>query len=640
MDRNSRIVLAALNAKYIHVCPAIYSLRGFAEEYKDQIQICEFTINQPVDGIIEKLYREKPDFLAFSCYIWNIRQTLDVCGIMRLLFPDIPIWLGGPEVSFAEEDFLREHPSLTGIMRGEGEKVFRSLMEYYVDDKGSLAQIPGILWRERADVPGGLTCEGTGDPPPYVSGDRIFRGRAFRDEDLTDMDELPFLYEDTALFRNRIIYYESSRGCPFSCSYCMSSVEKKVRFRNLEKVLSELAFFMKEKVRQVKFTDRTFNCSHERTMAIWKWLLENDNGVTNFHFEIEASLLTEDELQLLGKMRRGLVQTEIGVQSANADTLRAVCRSPRVEKVFSAAVRIRENRNMHLHLDLIAGLPFEDRESFRRSFQAVYRIHPDELQLGFLKLLRGSGLYRDALRYGIKASPFPPYEVLETAWLGYNDILRLKQVENMLETYYNSGQFTATVRALERFFEDPMSLYEALADYCACHEQDYAGAGKSRMRALELLRGFACETAPGELQQWNERAVLDLYLRENAKTRPSWAPYPEENRAAIRRFWEEEEKTGRLFPAYRGYHARQLARMIHLECFSHIGSELRQLAEESVIWVSRPPEKDDEGLCGSSTDMAFPEAGRGKTEIWLLFDYARRDPVSGNAAVRMLSFTV
>ena len=423
------------------------------------------------------------------------------------------------------------------------------------------------------------------------------------------------LYEDLSLFQNRIIYYESSRGCPFSCSYCMSSTEKRVRLRSLDKVFGELAFFMRAGVPQVKFTDRTFNCSPERTRRIWSWLLEHDNGITNFHFEIEANLLDEDLLALLGRMRPGLVQTEIGVQSVNPLTLRAVSRNEDVARILHSAEVIRKNGNMHLHLDLIAGLPYEDYASMRESFRAVYSIHPHELQLGFLKLLKGCGLYRDKEEFGIVSSPFAPYEVLKTRWLSYEDILRLKGVERVLEIYYNSAQYPCTIRALERYFPDPLSLFEELADFCG--EKDGTAHSGSRLAQTALLHAFACTLAPEEEKAWNERTVLDLYLRENAKSRPQWAEDPSGMRDQLHSFWEQEERTGNLFPEFRGKRAGTLKRMFHMERFTRI-------CEEAALTTGNETAKKavKEGL--------YPA-------LWLLFDYRHRDPVTGNARTLLLA---
>ena len=573
-----RIILTALNAKYIHLNPALYSLREYAGIYRDQIEICEFTVNWQVDDIIRELYRKKPDFLAFSCYIWNISQVLLIASALHKLRPDLPVWLGGPEVSWDCDSFLQEHPAITGIMCGEGEKTFLNLMRCYIDRLVPLQEIPGIVYREDG---------------------KILCGRDEGPDEQTDLDELPFLYTDPDIFENRILYYETSRGCPFSCSYCLSASEKHVRFRSLELVLDELQCFLDHRVRQVKFVDRTFNCSHERAVKIWEYLRDHDNGVTNFHFEIEAHLLREEEADLLCTLRPGLVQLEIGIQSANPATLQYVRRDPRITDVLERAERLIRKGNIHIHLDLIAGLPGEDLESFRRSFAAVYRIHPHELQLGFLKLLKGSPLYQEARegRWGMIWRDDPPYEILQTAWLSFDDLLRLKDAEEMLEIYYNSQQFCHTIVLLEDRFPDPLSLYEALAGFW--REQGAWNRPVSRPERLELLRIFAHRTDPSCSAQYDRALLTDLYQREKAKSRPSWAPDLGPFRQKIRMFYETEVREHRYTDTAREEKSSSLAHHSHLEPV--LSGPSSELSDE-------PPE-------------------------WMLFDYSRMDPVTGNARI-------
>ena len=586
-----KILLAAVNAKYIHLNLALHSLRQYAASFTDQIEICEFTINQYQENIIHEIYRKKPDLLAFSCYIWNISQVVSACRTLRILLPDLPIWLGGPEVSFETEQFLAEHPCITGVMRGEGEVTFERLLERYAQESSrisgaeacrereaaenaDLSGIPGITWR-RADG-------------------KIIRERDLLPEDLPKMDDLPFVYDamDPALFEHRILYYETSRGCPFSCSYCLSSAKKGVRYRSLEKVLRELQFFLDAEVPQVKLIDRTFNADADRALQIWQYILEHDNGVTNFHCEIEASILTEEELALLSKMRPGLIQTEIGVQSANGATLRSVHRNPDISKIRECAAAIRKNGNMHLHLDLIAGLPFEDLGSFRRSFAEVYRMQPNELQLGFLKLLKGSPIRREAERFGIEADPQAPYEVLRTDWLSYDDLLHLKDVEEMLEIFYNSQQFTNSIAALGQCFKDPMSLYEALSEWYRA--RGLYGLQHSRQARYEHLLAFAAQLPGMDTEAFRELLTMDMYLRENLKSRAGWMRDLSADREQTRQFYRREEETRRYLPDYASFDRQQLNRMTHLEY--------------------------------------FPRRGE-----WLLFDYGRRDPLTQNArTVRLL----
>lgn len=493
-----KILLAACNAKYIHSNLAVYNLRAYAEDYRKNIILKEYTINQQKDEILRDIYLEKPDVICFSCYIWNISFVKEIAEDLKKILPDSVFWAGGPEVSFDAEDFLKKNPGFFGVMVGEGEETFRELCRFYVDKKGSLEEIPGIA---------------------FGCGEKI-RHNGWRE--IMDLSNVPFAYEDMEDFRNKIVYYESSRGCPFSCSYCLSSVDKKLRFRNLDLVEKELQFFIDRKVPQVKFVDRTFNCKHSHAMEIWKYILEHDNGITNFHFEISADLLKEEELSLMEKMRPGLIQLEIGVQSTNPETIKAIRRTMDFKKLSEIVDRIHCFENIHQHLDLIAGLPYENYESFRNSFNQVYALKPEQLQLGFLKVLKGSLMKEMAKEYGIIHKEKEPYEVLSTKWLSYGEILKLKTVESMVEVYYNSGQFQNILNYMESFFEDAFSMYEELGKFY--EEKGYHSISHSRMRRYELLLEFLEQRQEISREKAVDAMLLDLYLRENLKSRPSFAP--------------------------------------------------------------------------------------------------------------------
>ena len=493
-----KILLAACNAKYIHSNLAVYNLRAYAEDYRKNIILKEYTINQQKDEILRDIYLEKPDVICFSCYIWNISFVKEIAEDLKKILPDSVFWAGGPEVSFDAEDFLKKNPGFFGVMVGEGEETFRELCRFYVDKKGSLEEIPGIA---------------------FGCGEKI-RHNGWRE--IMDLSNVPFAYEDMEDFRNKIVYYESSRGCPFSCSYCLSSVDKKLRFRNLDLVKKELQFFIDRKVPQVKFVDRTFNCKHSHAMEIWKYILEHDNGITNFHFEISADLLKEEELSLMEKMRPGLIQLEIGVQSTNPETIKAIRRTMDFKKLSEIVDRIHCFENIHQHLDLIAGLPYENYESFQNSFNQVYVLKPEQLQLGFLKVLKGSLMKEMAEEYGIIHKEKEPYEVLSTKWLSYGEILKLKTVESMVEVYYNSGQFQNILNYMESFFEDAFSLYEELGKFY--EEKGYHSISHSRMRRYEILLEFLEQRQEISREKAVDAMLLDLYLRENLKSRPSFAP--------------------------------------------------------------------------------------------------------------------
>lgn len=493
-----KILLAACNAKYIHSNLAVYDLKAYANRYEHDVALKEYTINQQEDDILRDIYLEKPDVVCVSCYIWNISFVKELVRDLAKILPGTAFWAGGPEVSFDGENFLRENPEFTGVMVGEGEETFLELAGYYIEKTPEiLSEIKGIVYREDGKI--------------------IHNGW----REVMDLNKVPFVYEKLEDFTNRILYYESSRGCPFSCSYCLSSVDKKLRFRDTELVKKELQFFIDHKVPQVKFVDRTFNCRHDHAMEIWKYITEHDNGVTNFHFEISADLLREEELQLMESMRPGLIQLEIGVQSTNPDTIRAIRRTMDFEKLKEIVNRIHSFGNIHQHLDLIAGLPYENLESFRHSFNDVYALKPQQLQLGFLKVLKGSHMKEMAKEYGIVYKAKEPYEVLSTKWLSYDEILTLKNVENMVEVYYNSGQFQNTLAWMERHFQDAFSMYEALGVFY--EKKGYLEISHTRMRRYEILLEFL-ESVPGITgNQVIECMVYDLYLRENLKSRPRFA---------------------------------------------------------------------------------------------------------------------
>lgn len=570
-----KILLGAVNAKYIHSNPAVYSLRAYAIETgrckKEEIQVAEYTINHRLEDIRSDLFRRSPQFVGFSCYIWNISLIRSLIPDLVRILPGVPIWLGGPEVSFDCGEILRTMPQVKGIMRGEGEETFASLAQLYEETKMApsdlqLSAIDGISFRGED----GEIIE-TPDREPLA------------------LDRIPFYYKDIPpeQMEHRIVYYESSRGCPFSCAYCLSSVEKGLRFRSLSKVLEELDYFLEQKVPQVKFIDRTFNCKKSHAMAIWNHILEKDRGITNFHFEIAADLLDEEELELLGQMRPGLVQLEIGVQSTNPETLKVIHRPTDLEKIGCTTARINEGKNIHQHLDLIAGLPFEDFASFQNSFNQVYAMRPEQLQLGFLKVLNGSPMEAMANGYGIVSSPNPPYEVLFTPWLSYKEVLALKGVEEMVEIHYNSRQFVTAMSLLEREFASPYEMFEALARYYEREGLDRLS--HSRMARFEILWNFISGLGLGAetMEEYRDALMTDLYLRENAKSRPSFARAPSYARQQAVRLLNGREENPPVLMEYRQMDSGQRARLFHLE-------EMRD---------------------GSL----------------LLFDYRRRDPLSYNA---------
>ena len=548
-----KILLAACNAKYIHSNLAVYDLKAYSSDYDKEVLLREYTINQPKDEILKDIYGSGADVVCFSCYIWNISFVRELIRDLVKILPKTAFWAGGPEVSYDAEKFLTEMPEMTGVMVGEGEKTFHDLLEFYIDGKDSLEEISGIVYR-------------TGDKIILIGW-----------RELIDLSAIPFVYEHLEKFENRIIYYESSRGCPFSCSYCLSSIDKKLRFRDLELVKKELQFFLDHRVPQVKFVDRTFNCKHEHAMAIWKYILEHDNGVTNFHFEVSADLLRDEEMDLMAKMRPGLIQLEIGVQSTNPETIRAIHRHMDLDKLKRCVDRVHSFRNIHQHLDLIAGLPYEDYDTFHRSFNDVYQMKPDQLQLGFLKVLKGSLMQGEAEKYGIVHKEKEPYEVLSTNWLPYGDVLKLKAVESMVEVYYNSGQFQHTLEYLVPLAKDAFTFYESLGAFY--ENKGYSEISHSRMRRYEILLEYLQEETDVSVEKASQKMLYDLYLREKLKKRPSFAPDQKVYETAI---WDYRK-------------TNHIPKTAHIEVF---------------------------------------EDGRA-----VLFDYERRDPLSNNAYTETIQLT-
>lgn len=524
-----KILLAACNAKYIHSNLAVYNLKSCSGEYSSRVVVKEYTINQIRDDILKDIYLEQPDVVCFSCYIWNISFVRELVPDLKKILPQVEFWAGGPEVSYDAVEFLKKNPAFFGVMVGEGEETFHELAGYYIERKPeTLSEIRGVAFRDE-------------------NKDRNIVHTGWRE--LMDLSKVPFAYSNLTEFKNRIIYYESSRGCPFSCSYCLSSIDKKLRFRDIELVKKELQFFIDNKVPQVKFVDRTFNCKHDHAMEIWRYITENDNGITNFHFEISADLLRAEELALMKTMRPGLIQLEIGVQSTNPQTIKAIRRTMDFEKLKGIVEQIHSFGNIHQHLDLIAGLPYEGYDSFHKSFCDVYALRPEQFQLGFLKVLKGSHMMEMTGEYQILYKDREPYEVLSTAWLTYGEILRLKMVESMVEVYYNSGQFKNTLVFLEKYFDDPFRMYEALGRFY--EKKGYSEISHSRMRRYEILMEFAGEQKEIPPEALSDVMLLDLYLRENLKSRPSFAS---DQKPYERQIWDYRK-------------AKKIPKTAHIEVF-------------------------------------------------------------------------
>lgn len=578
-----KIVLAAINAKYIHSNLAVYSLKANAGKYEADIELAEYTINHQKEEILAGIYRKKPDVVGFSCYIWNIEYVLDVAENLKKICPQVEIILGGPEVSYDAEKVLQKYSFVDLVMVGEGEVTFREYVAYVRGEgAGGRSEIDGLCYRD-------------------TDGNAVFTAP----RKPMKMDDLRFPYHELTQMENRIIYYETIRGCPFSCSYCLSSIDKTVRLRSLDLVYGELDFFLKNRVKQVKFVDRTFNCNHEHAYKIWKYIKEHDNGVTNFHFEIGGDLLREEDFELFRDFRPGLIQFEIGVQSTNLFTIEAIRRKMDLTELAGHVERVRSGHNIHQHLDLIAGLPYEDFDSFHASFNDVYRMRPDQFQLGFLKVLKGSYMEEVKDEYEIRYRSRPPYEVLATKWLPYEDVLRLKQVEEMVEVYYNSFQFQATMLAMETYHTDAFERYQAMGRFY--EKKGYYGMKHSRLARYEILWEFFCETDwPEEAREvFRQTLTYDLYARDYVKNPPSFVrERSREYQQKVREFLTRETEQPTVLFGYEKYQPKQLFNMIYVQEFM---VDIPHLLENGELRQEKP--------------------------YSLVFDYQKRNPLTHSAEV-------
>ncbi len=439
-----KVILTTLNSKFIHSNLAIRYLKEYVKPI-NEFEIMEFTINQTRESIVAEIYKSRPDLLGFSTYIWNIEETLRICETIKIISPMTKILLGGPEVSFDGKQVMEEHPYVDYIIYGEGEESFKELLS-----NEDLEQIQGLIYR---DVNGFVLVN---EPRKLIE----------------DLNMIPSPFESIGdEFKNKIVYYESSRGCPFNCEFCLSSTIKGVRYFDLDRVKRDIKILIDGGVSQVKFVDRTFNANKKYSMEIMKYIMELDPMNINFHFEVTAHLIDHEMLEFLKEPKEGLFQFEIGVQSTNDDTIEAIGRVTDFHKLKETTKMIKSYRNIHQHLDLIAGLPYEDYTSFRKSFNDVYSIRPEKLQLGFLKLLKGSGLRVDEVKYGYKYINSPPYEVLESRYLAYADVIKIKGIEDLVEKYYNEGYFSNSIEfIINNYFKYPFDFYENFSAYWNKHQ--------------------------------------------------------------------------------------------------------------------------------------------------------------------------
>lgn len=583
------IVLSTLNAKYIHTSLALRTIKAYCREFEDYVRIAEFTINHQENYILNEIYKLKPDILGFACYIWNIEQTIDLIKAVKKVLPNTVIVLGGPEVSYDGEELMRNCKEIDMIVFGEGEDTFNEIINHFINRDEELGKIHGIIYR--------------------LDG-KIIKTRERR---LLNLDEIPFVYDDFDNLKNQIIYYESTRGCPYRCQYCLSSRDQKVRFLSLERVFSDLQCFLDANVRQVKFVDRTFNCNKKHAVAIWKYLMENDNGKTNFHFEISADIMDEETIDFLSGARPGLFQFEIGVQTTNKSVLHIIERKMNFEKLKSVVNKIKSNNNIHQHLDLIAGLPGEDYKSFKKSFDDVYNLFPEQLQLGFLKVLKGSKMRYNQDRYSLVYKDKAPYEILFTKELNYKELLKLKMIEEMLETYYNSGYFYYSIRFIIGFFDSSFDFYEALANYW--EKEGLHHIKHSKIELFTILLRFYHELVRKDEEIFKELLKFDMYLHEKIKKFPKWmSSNVEEYKIEIRNFYKNEENIKNYLPKLISYSPKDISRRVHLEIFPIDLTELIKCIEvgREIGKIERKPTP-------------------------ILFDYLSKDSILGHAVFYKVS---
>lgn len=577
-----------MNAKYIHSSLALRSIQRYCMKYEPYITKLELTINHYENEILRSIYDEKPDVLAFSCYIWNMEMIEKLIPTLSKILPNCKIVLGGPEVSFNSEELFVKNPCIDLVIEGEGEETWYELMNHYIDGSKALSDIKGIVYQDDE----GIIQRNPSRMP-------------------MDLNKIPFVYDDVTQLDNKIIYYEATRGCPFSCQYCLSSTDQGVRFLALNRVFSDLQFFIDQKVKQVKFVDRTFNCNSKYAMAIWDYLKKNDNGITNFHFEIAADLFSEEVLVFLEDTRPTLFQFEIGVQSTNEEVLTIIQREMEFKEVARIVKRIKSFQNIHQHLDLIAGLPNEDMASFRKSFNDVMALRPEQLQLGFLKVLKGSGMHRDAKKYGLTYKDIAPYEILYTDHLSYDELLRLQAIEEMLERYYNSGRFVYSLEYLFTLFNTPFDAVDALAEFwegCGYHKVKH-----SKNAHYDILLEFAIEKTNANVALMRELARFDLFLHEQLKDIPKNLITIDQDayKEDVRAFYNTPGNIQTYLPELQSYTNKQVSRMAHIEVFSF-------------------------DILGMAKTLEFENVE--KIETAVLFNYHARDPLTKDAGYTLLKF--
>ncbi|CAH2212403.1 B12-binding domain-containing radical SAM protein [Tepidibacter aestuarii] len=556
-----KILLTTLNSKFIHTNLAIRYLNSFCKDLAD-ITVAEYTINNSVDYILKEIYKQKSDIVVFSTYIWNVDDTIKICKNLKKVSPHIKILLGGPEVSYDFEEFMKKYDCIDYIIYGEGELTFREFIEYSLGKK-DIDNIDGLVYRKKDSI--------------IVNEPRQL---------IHDLNIIPSPYEniDKKEYENRIVYYETSRGCPFNCQYCLSSTIKGLRFFDIDRVKMELKNLINANVKQVKFVDRTFNAKKEYALDIMKFIMENDNGFTNFHFEVTAHLIDDDMLEFLSKCSPGLFQFEIGVQSTNKKTLEEVGRTQNFESLSYVVNKISSFKNIHQHLDLIAGLPYENYESFRNSFNTVFNLDIEQLQLGFLKMLKGSGIRKNSEKHDYIFKDYTPYEVLGNKYMSYDEMLKIKDIEEVLEIYYNSNNFKLSMNYIIKkyYSEDAFKLFEDLSSYW--EDNGYFKISQGKNQLYKILIDFYTDVIKVDVDIFKDVLKYDYISLGKVSSLPSMFDKMEvddfKNRCHI--FLKSEENVRKYTPKFENTPAKNIIKYVRFEPFNYDVSKLKENIHEKL----------------------------------------------------------
>ena len=543
-----KILLTTLNSKFIHTNLAIRYIKESIKDLAD-VEIREYTINNQLDYILKDIYLAGYDAVFFSTYIWNVYDIVKLCENLKKVNPKLIIGLGGPEVSYDSEDAMAKYEFVDYILRGEGEMVMRDLVKYF-NGEIDIKDVDGVTYR----------CDG-----------EVIKNK--ERELLKDLDLIPSPYENLNVkeYENRIVYYETSRGCPFNCQYCLSSAIKGLRYFSIDRVKRDLKKLIDAKVSQIKFIDRTFNANKKFAKEIMKFLMENDNGYTTYHFEVTAHLLDDDMLEFLKDCKEGLFQFEIGVQTTNQEALDAVGRRDDFEKLSHVVKTIESYQNIHQHLDLIAGLPYEGYDSFEKSFNDVFALQIEQLQLGFLKMIKGTGMRARAEEFEYEYKNYAPYEVLCNKFISYDEILKLKDIEDILERYYNSNNFSLSVKyIIENYYsESAFKFFEDFANYF--NEMGYFHLAQGKNQLYSILADFYKEKIGENYDLFMEILKYDYVSLGKISSVPNIFNKLEvkDMKARVHEFLHNRENLEKYLPKHVDTPAKYILKYVHFECFKY-----------------------------------------------------------------------